>query len=1034
MSLTNETEAIFDIITNKYKFKDTITNGTPTYTYADTLRIGLGVYRITDILKNRPIAFKIEDNDYIEFNGFEQNKMLSNNILNPDFRIETQYYNYIDSDNNMYNFYSGNVALKVTGNFGEISGYYILKEGTTQNSGVYNGLNINNGDVEFINQKIIFESSNSNGSKLHNYLEIKEFNLKRLIYNFNYDGLKINGLAIKSRDKINSNNVVYYSYIKSYLDTVNYNCFYISSNGIPNHHSFLIENEINNTNNPLINNNLDQIHLYNYTWKITNFRTLKVYNYGIDRQSYGYRNNSNKLFGKAFKIPINIIQTDIKKIPEDLYLKENTPFFKETFWYKNNKNWKEIMTDRNYESINLGLGKPNSLLPLGPIGVAVNGIPFYNHFEMTDEINNFKIVNLEERIVDREITLKNINYQRNDKVIELNYDNTGGTIDKNFSYHYNKYPVALEAMIKIGTVQDDSGNYAHNKIFLGENGIPDFSLTINEKVEFLYLNVSNSSFIDYSFSFTITNSTLSQENIDLLNRRLNFVGIPGKSIGAYISLDLRDYINYIKNDENITNTGGNKVAVFQAIKDTNIYNSNFTFNWQNSSNNQGLVLTNKFIYKTLKLNTSNNVTRIIAGYDFIENDFTYKGYFTNINKDDVRKNDIYNFLNNIVAIGNRNLGDEFNPNYQWRDWAHSPILGWAFDGYPIYGQIGYKNDNDKTLVLLKSSYENGLYKQRYIDKYVQDPEYLDLCNGRYSATPEFPEGIYHYVCTINNTSQNYININNTRRKDLTIYAYPYIMGAYKGIPEIENFSLPNINSTSSNSNTGNDYETQNSTNIGNSSQLLVKNNTNYEINFRTIKSNNDNLFSNFTNSVDVIQNQNHIILQQSSKPYIYNFSSNLETSIYGGEDINYFGNKVSLLANTPTTYNYLKCYGTVYKFKYFGNLNLGDCVKFKSDTLTSTELLIEKCDNDNPILGVVIRINGQVCFVCVKGLCEVNTVNGLSTDNINNPLKLVNSKISIYDHTVVESSQKNYILGNYIRKNNINSNHLININPQIVFG
>lgn len=50
----------------------------------------------------------------------------------------------------------------------------------------------------------------------------------------------------------------------------------------------------------------------------------------------------------------------------------------------------------------------------------------------------------------------------------------------------------------------------------------------------------------------------------------------------------------------------------------------------------------------------------------------------------------------------------------------SHIIGFALDGYPIYGD----RDSKGKQVTVKS---------------------LDACNGIYSATPEFPKGIYHYV-------------------------------------------------------------------------------------------------------------------------------------------------------------------------------------------------------------------------------------------------------------------------------------------------
>jgi len=50
----------------------------------------------------------------------------------------------------------------------------------------------------------------------------------------------------------------------------------------------------------------------------------------------------------------------------------------------------------------------------------------------------------------------------------------------------------------------------------------------------------------------------------------------------------------------------------------------------------------------------------------------------------------------------------------------SHILGVAFDGFPIYGK---RDINGKVISVSK----------------------LDKCNGITSATPEFPNGIYHYV-------------------------------------------------------------------------------------------------------------------------------------------------------------------------------------------------------------------------------------------------------------------------------------------------
>ncbi|WP_415888513.1 YHYH protein [Neptuniibacter sp. SY11_33] len=88
-------------------------------------------------------------------------------------------------------------------------------------------------------------------------------------------------------------------------------------------------------------------------------------------------------------------------------------------------------------------------------------------------------------------------------------------------------------------------------------------------------------------------------------------------------------------------------------------------------------------------------------------------------------------------------------------------IGYAADGFPIYGPMGYSDpkDMDSSIVELKGSYRikqgnrNGGPGGRYDGSFIQDYEYikglgnLDDCNGRFGVTPEYPEGTYYYVIT-----------------------------------------------------------------------------------------------------------------------------------------------------------------------------------------------------------------------------------------------------------------------------------------------
>ena len=94
---------------------------------------------------------------------------------------------------------------------------------------------------------------------------------------------------------------------------------------------------------------------------------------------------------------------------------------------------------------------------------------------------------------------------------------------------------------------------------------------------------------------------------------------------------------------------------------------------------------------------------------------------------------------------------------------NNDIIGWAADGFPIYARYGYTIATDaKSAVKVLSSgyrlknlpdvnrppvsmYAMGAFTQDY--EYVAGLGDLDECNGRTGVTPEFPNGIYHYVAT-----------------------------------------------------------------------------------------------------------------------------------------------------------------------------------------------------------------------------------------------------------------------------------------------
>jgi len=127
--------------------------------------------------------------------------------------------------------------------------------------------------------------------------------------------------------------------------------------------------------------------------------------------------------------------------------------------------------------------------------------------------------------------------------------------------------------------------------------------------------------------------------------------------------------------------------------------------------------------------------------------------------------------------------------------SHSPLIGYAYDGYPIYGAYGYKNsDGSGGITRIKSGYQLrnistrtngpdinqvitltqgpnsgnqetlflGYFREDYEHiEYSGEEDYLDMHNGRYGVTPEYPEGTYAYFATVDENWNS---------------AYPYAVG------------------------------------------------------------------------------------------------------------------------------------------------------------------------------------------------------------------------------------------------------------------
>ena len=115
---------------------------------------------------------------------------------------------------------------------------------------------------------------------------------------------------------------------------------------------------------------------------------------------------------------------------------------------------------------------------------------------------------------------------------------------------------------------------------------------------------------------------------------------------------------------------------------------------------------------------------------------------------------------------------------------HSPIVGWAYDGNPIYGPFAIVDGNKK---YIESSYRKlagqrvdgpniNIYPAGFFIEdftYVEGTGDLDEHNGRFAPTPEYPNGVYAYYTTVEPIQ---VNNANSPFDGVRTPLFPYIIG------------------------------------------------------------------------------------------------------------------------------------------------------------------------------------------------------------------------------------------------------------------
>ena len=131
--------------------------------------------------------------------------------------------------------------------------------------------------------------------------------------------------------------------------------------------------------------------------------------------------------------------------------------------------------------------------------------------------------------------------------------------------------------------------------------------------------------------------------------------------------------------------------------------------------------------------------------------------------------------------------------------SHSPILGYAYDGHPIYGPFGFINKTGGNVVQMTSGYVDESTKKAnrpptsvfppefFVEDFTfkpsNDDTVLDENNGRFCVTPEYPNGTYAYFSTFDITPASDGVFKNFKKPK-----FPYLIGkSYNSKPNNFNF-------------------------------------------------------------------------------------------------------------------------------------------------------------------------------------------------------------------------------------------------------
>jgi hypothetical protein len=419
------------------------------------------------------------------------------------------------------------------------------------------------------------------------------------------------------------------------------------------------------------------------------------------------------------------------------------------------------------------------------------------------------------------------------------------------------------------------------------------------------------------------------------------------------------------------------------------------------------------------------------------------------------------------------VGDNISSTLQESISGHSKIIGYAYDGNPIYGPYGYSDpyNTQSSVARLRSGYvlnanrDNGpstsLYPLGSLDEdYTWIPNintgklFLDQNNGRFCVTPEYPEGTYAYFLTISTSGSP---------------VYPYILGKnYYSIPVDSNYNKPitqndiprtakllNFSEYLENGRSFSAFVSEvSSGNINNFvvDQVYTKHNPSNKI----FVDNTGTSGSGFSGSVESVigspveylRSKNSVCILQSDNPvYLFNnYILKQKTTNYTGVIVGdvRFDNKIVLesvgnifdtarlfdLVN-PTTNQIVKILNIVLdqnsSYTVGSTLKLTDG-KTKPDSIKATGTVLETTSNQNTVRVLVntgnfdLGIDNEILFLQSSDLANTIGTKVITTSSISENISIFNFN---YDYAILKTSSPHNLVTNDTIDVSINPDDLL---------